>query len=120
MRKSATGTVSSANSTANPSSVSFQPTAEIANVSVGVISAMPAIDPVDRKNSAMPRWRVNQRLITGVSATGLVKARPMDRATPKDSRNSMGPLANTVQMDEATTMAAPLSSTKRVPCVLTR
>ncbi|KAG1249497.1 hypothetical protein G6F65_019109 [Rhizopus arrhizus] len=32
---------------------------------------MPAIDPVDRKNSAMPRRRVNQRLMTGVSATGL-------------------------------------------------
>ncbi|MNT23061.1 hypothetical protein D3C72_1584700 [compost metagenome] len=87
---------------------------------MGVISAMPAIEPVDRKNSAMPRCRVNQRLITGVSATGLVKARPMDRATPKESRNSKGPRANTVQMEDATTIAVPVSSTKRVPCVLTR
>ncbi|MOA59466.1 hypothetical protein D3C78_1840850 [compost metagenome] len=81
---------------------------------------MPAIDPVDRKNSAMPRWRVNQRLITGVSATGLVKASPTDSATPNDSRNSMGPRANTVHSDDATTMAVPVSSTKRVPRTLTR
>ncbi len=120
MMKSVIGTVISANRTAKPSMVSFQPTAEMAKVRAGVISAMPAIEPVDRKNRAMPRWRVNQRLITGVSATGLVKARPMDRATPKDSRNSMGPPANTVQMHEATTIAVPVSSTKRVPRVLTR
>ncbi len=89
-------------------------------MSVGVISAMPAIDPVDRKKSAMPRWRVNQRLITGVSATGLVKARPMDSATPKASRNSRGLRAKTVQMEAATTMAVPVRSTKRVPRMLTR
>lgn len=120
MTNRATGTVNSANRAAKASSVSCQPTALMAKVSVGVIRAMPAMDPVDRKNSAMPRWRVNQRLMTGVSATGLVKARPTDRATPKASRNSMGPRAKTVQMDEATTMAAPVSSTKRVPRVLTR
>ncbi|KAG0759284.1 hypothetical protein G6F22_019417 [Rhizopus arrhizus] len=118
--KSATGTVSKANSTAKASNVSCQPTASIANVSVGVIRAMPAIDPVDRKNSAMPRRRVNQRLMTGVSATGLVNARPTDSATPNDSRNSRGPRANTVHKEDATTMAVPVSSTKRVPRVLTR
>ncbi|MNT67840.1 hypothetical protein D3C72_2060110 [compost metagenome] len=68
----------------------------------------------------MPRWRVNQRLMTGVSATGLVKASPMDSATPKDSRNSSGPRAKTVQMEDATTIAVPVRSTKRVPRLLTR
>lgn len=36
----------------------------------GVISAMPAMEPVDKKNSAMPRWRVNQRLMTGSAPPG--------------------------------------------------
>ena len=44
--------------------------------STGVMIAMPAMEPVDRKNSAIPRCRVNQWLITGVSATGLVKDSP--------------------------------------------
>ena len=72
----------SANTTANPSRVRCQPQWLMVVVKTGVITAMPAIEPVDRKNNAMPRWRVNQRLIMGVTATGLVKASPSDSATP--------------------------------------
>ena len=58
--------------------------------------------------------------MTGVSATGLVKPSPTDSATPNASRNSTGPRALTVQTQDATTMAAPVSSTKRVPRVPAR
>jgi hypothetical protein len=84
-------------------------------LSTGVITAMPAIEPVDRKNSAMPRRRVNQWLMTGVSATGLVKARPTDSSTPKASRKVSGVRAFTVQARPPTTMPLPSSSTVRVP-----
>ena len=87
----------------------------MAAVSTGVITAMPAIEPVDRKNSAMPRCRVNQWLITGVSATGLTKASPTDSSTPKASRKAVGPPAPTVHRMAAATMAVPASSTGRVP-----
>jgi hypothetical protein len=55
---------------AKPSSVARQPKCPMAKASTGVITAMPAIEPVDRKNSAMPRRRVNQWLMTGVRPPG--------------------------------------------------
>ena len=81
---------------------------------------MPAMEPVERKNSAVPRRRTNQRLSTGVSATGLVKASPIDEHTPKARKKLTGSRASTVQMVEAMMMAVPVSSTKRVPRAATR
>ena len=68
----------------------------------------------------MPRWRVNQRLSTGVSATGLVNDRPSDIKMPNANRKLIGSRASVVHTIPATTMAAPSKSTKRVPRVLTR
>ena len=88
----------------------------MAQASTGVITAMPAIEPVDRKNSAMPRRRVNQWLMTGVSATGLVKARPTDSSTPNDEQEATaGRARSRSRAWPATTIAVPSSSTKRVP-----
>ena len=105
---------------AKPTSVDCQPKRAMARVKTGVITARPAIEPVDRKNSAMPRLRVNQRLSTGVSATGLTKPSPIDSSTPKDSRNSSGSRAVTVQTELSATMAVPESRTTRVPKRLIR
>ena len=77
--------------------------------------AMPAMEPVDRKNSAMPRRRLNQRLITGVSATGLVKPAPIDMRMPKLSSSCSGVRAVTAHSVDPTSMTVPASSTKRVP-----
>jgi hypothetical protein len=76
---------------------------------------MPAIDPVDRKNSAMPRRRVNQWLMTGVSATGLVKARPTDSSTPNDSRKVSGVARHHRPQHGADDEVVPSSSTGGVP-----
>ena len=118
--KSAMGIVTTANTTANPASVTRQPADSMASVRTGVMTAMPAIDPVDRKNSAMPRCRVNQRLMTGVSATGLVNARPVDNSTPNESMKVSGVVANTDQVAEVTTIAVPVSRTNFVPRRATR
>jgi type IV secretory pathway VirB10-like protein len=56
----ATGIENAAKAAANPNSVTRQPADSMARVNNGVMIAMPAIEPVDRKNSAMPRRRVNQ------------------------------------------------------------
>jgi hypothetical protein len=92
----------------------------MAKARTGVMTAMPAIDPVDRKNSAMPRRRVNQWLITGVSAIGLVNARPIDSSKPNASRKVTGCRAVTDQMADRTTRAVPSNSTNRVPRRATR
>ena len=70
--------------------VDRQPAAAMERLSAGVITAIPAIEPVERKKSAIPRRRMNQWLMTGVSATGLVNASPSDRKTPKASRKLTG------------------------------
>ena len=92
----------------------------MAKASTGVITAMPAIEPVDRKNSAMPRRRVNHWLITGVTATGLVNARPIDSSTPKARPKLQASRASTVHTTETATIAVPSSSTTRVPKRATR
>ena len=83
------------------------------------MTAIPAIEPVERKNSAMPRWRVNHRLMTGVSATGLVNASPTEKETPNAKKKLTGLRANTVQIADITTIAVPSNSTNRVPRRLT-
>ena len=47
------GNVRRVKAPAKPTSVERQPKASIATLSTGVITAMPAIDPVDRKNSRL-------------------------------------------------------------------
>ena len=89
-------------------------------VNTGVITAIPAIDPVDKKNKAMPRCRVNQRLSTGVTATGLVKASPTDNNTPKDRKNDQGVRALIDQIDATTTIVTPSNNTNLVPRLATR
>jgi MFS family permease len=111
----AAASVSTVNAAAKPSRVARQPAVSMAKVSTGVMIAMPAIEPVDRKNSAMPRWRVNQPLMTGVSATGLVKARPMDSSTPKASRKLVALAVLTHQNTAASIDTLPSSRTERVP-----
>jgi hypothetical protein len=95
--------------------VGRQPTCPIAKLSTGVITAMPAIEPVERKNRAMPRRRVNQWLITGVSATGLVKASPTDSSRPNDSRKASVFAVVTVHHTAAMTSPLPVTNTGRVP-----
>ena len=77
--------------------------------------ARPAIDPVDKKNKAMPRWRVNQWLMMGVMATGLANARPTESSTPNDSRKPVAPWALMVHKVATSTMTTLASSTARVP-----
>jgi hypothetical protein len=53
----------------------------------GVITQT-AVTGAGRK--AMPRCRVNQRLMIGVTDTGLVKAKPTDSSTPKAKKKDQG------------------------------
>ena len=63
----------------------------------------------------MPRRRLNQRLMTPVSATGLVNAAPTDIHTPKLQKMPAAERVLTAHSVEATKMAVPSSSTWRVP-----
>jgi hypothetical protein len=115
MTKSASGTAMAVNSAAKPSSVACQLACCSAMPSSGVMTAMPAMEPVERKNSAMPRRRWNQRLMMGVSATGLVNPAPMDISTPKLASRPQAVRVFAAHSVASTRMAVPASSTKRVP-----
>ena len=59
----------------------------------------------------MPRRRWNQRLITGVRATGLVKPAPTDMQTPKLQKMPWAERVLTAHSVDSTRMAVPSSST---------
>ena len=118
--KIAAGTATAANSAAKRRKVALQPNAPIDIVNSGVMIAMPAIEPVERKKSAMPRCRLNQRAMRGVNATWLVKPRPIDSRMPKVARKASGARATTVPAIDAMTIAVPARMTTRVPMRPTR
>ena len=104
MMNKAAGTVIKVNTAAKPSRVCCQFQCCRAQPSAGVMTAMPAIEPVERKNNAMPRRRLNQQLMTPVRATGLVKAAPTDMKTPKLQKMpaALRVFNMVLHMDEAT------------------
>src|SRR5690606_41286230 len=90
MSHSASGMVTADKTSPLSASVVLQPTDSISRLRAGVSKAIPAMDPVERKNRDAPRWRVNYLAINGVNATVLMNDMPNDSSTPMESRHLIG------------------------------